>query len=459
MLLYLSSFQTYRYLLGKGLLNSDYTKQDLVQSVKDLENINNELAASNNPVAMMKRFNTWINETYSRVDELGKIAAFKSLTDLGLTPEQALNRTANGFQNFKRVGKLYDIYSKTPLLGNRFGKFQGDLMRIIKTGVQTRPLNYAAFLGTLYGMGFVASYFSDESDEDKKIRESRVGAPKIKTPFLDIPLSFKVGGNELNIARFISPFYIYSTPDEDDIYQSLLRVMPYGLDFIDKTNNPDGKWGVFVAKNVKDPLLAPLAQWFVDSDFRGMPILDPKETKWEKSRITPTERNINALRFLGRSYVPYGSFGDDFIRAMQGEPDYYGREKTAPQVALRFLGYNSQVWKDERYNNIVTGKIKKLSREFSDNGASLHSLKKDFNSGDINKSQYINRGSYLLRRNAELLSDVQKEAAKFPIRMSKLNSIELMNKQIAPENINRFLKVQSNIYEMKYRGSLKKNED
>jgi len=449
----------YRYLLGKGLLNSDYTKQDLVQSVKDLDNINNELAASGNPVAMMGKFKDWVNETYSRVDELGKIAAFKSLVDLGLTPEQALNRVANGFQNFKRVGKLYDIYSKTPLLGNRFGKFQGDLMRIIKTGVQTRPLNYAAFLGTLYGMGFVASYFSDETEEDKKIRESRVGAPKVKTPFLDIPLSFKVGGNELNIARFISPFYIYSTPDEDDIYQSLLRVMPYGLDFIDKTNNPDGKWGVFVAKNVKDPLLAPLAQWFVDSDFRGMPILDPKETKWEKSRITPTERNINALRFLGRSYVPYGSFGDDAIRAMMGETDYYGREKTTSQVALRFLGYNSQVWQDERYNNIVTGKIKKLSREFADNGAALHSLKKDFNSGDIKESQYVNRGNYLLRKNAELLSEVQKEAAKFPIRMSKLNSIEIMNKDIAPENIDRFLKFQANIYEMRYRNSLKKNED
>jgi len=86
-------------------------------------------------------------------------------------------------------------------------------------------------------------------------------------------------------------------------------------------------------------------------------------------------------------------------------------------------------------------------------------LKKDFNSGDIKESQYVNRGNYLLRKNAELLSEVQKEAAKFPIRMSKLNSIEIMNKDIAPENIDRFLKFQANIYEMRYRNSLKKNED
>jgi hypothetical protein len=49
----------YRYLMGKGLLNSDFSKQDLVQSVKDLDDINNIISQSNNPLQLITKGKRW----------------------------------------------------------------------------------------------------------------------------------------------------------------------------------------------------------------------------------------------------------------------------------------------------------------------------------------------------------------------------------------------------------------
>jgi hypothetical protein len=405
----------------------------LANAIKDLDHINDTAAKSKNPIGYLtgagKWVNEWVNKTYQKADDLAKIAAFKCLIDMGLTPEAALNRVANGFQNFKRVGKTYDIYSKTPVIGNPFGKFSGDLQRIIRSGILTRPLNYIGFIAALKGIATLSSSLSGETDEDRAIREGRTGFPKIPLPKWvggDVPLAFKIGENELNVARFISPYYIYTTPDEDDVYQSILRVLPYSIDPIGKTYNPEGRTSVFIAKNTKDPVLGPIISVLTNSDFRGLPILDPKETRWQGSTITQNEKYINAGRFLARSYVPYGSYGDDFIRAMSDEEDYYGRKKTPVQVVLRFLGYNSQVFDDSRYNKTVMSKLAKPANDFVENSRLLNIIRNQYEKEEITEDNYKKRGEELIIKNAKLLSKIKSIMDEFPERLTKEKITEVL---------------------------------
>ena len=396
---------TYRYLLDKGLLRSDLTRTDLAAA---WENMAKELDKVVEDPNMFQKLKAIPGKAYSANDDLAKLAAFKSLMDMGYKPEKAVQFIREAYQNFNRVGKFYDFASKMPAIGNMFAKWGGDLFRISKLGITRRPLNLAAGLGTLHLIAYLASVWSGESENERKIREGRPGFPKIPMPNWlggDIPLAIKIGDTELNLARFVSPLYIYSTPDQDDVYQLFQRFLPVQIPVPSYTTNPSGKGAVWMSQFLKDPIMSPIVQTALNADWKGAPILDPNETIYKQSNLSNTDKIINAVRFLARAYVPYGAYGDDFIRALTGNPDYYGRTKTPGQVALRFIGWNSQQFKEDRYfrtlmneGNMVDSRMKSLIE-------SAKSVIKARDLGQITQAQYH-------RREAELLEEFAKQVSK-----------------------------------------------
>lgn len=399
---------TYRYLLSKGVLNSDLTRADLINGRETYDQMLADAAGAKNPFKAAAKLP---GKIYKINDDLAKIAAFESLTQMGIKPEKALNRIADSFQNFKRVGKAYDVFSQVPVFGNMFGRWGGDLFRIVKSGVTRRPMQLVAFGATLQLLAYLASSLSGETDEEKKIREQRVGAPKIPMPdFLggDIPLTWKIGKDELNIARFISPLYLYSTPDQDDVYELFQKFSPVPVNLPERTSNPGGRWAAILGSNVRDPVLAPLAQLIFNSDFKGAPIIDPSESIYKQSQLTSQEKIVNAMRFLGRGYVPYGSYADDIVRAMMGQQDYYGRDRSVVQIMTRFLGYNTQQFGSERYKKVIENEFRQIQLRHDKNMAVIKDIRKAYGEGKISIETAQKRMAVRLEIETQIKKDLDK---------------------------------------------------
>lgn len=328
----------YRYLLERNILRTDFSRSDLVKNFDNLDKIYNEsVNVGGRTLNVVKKLINTPQEVYGATDDIYKIAAFKSLMGQGFQKDDAVKMVADGFQNYKNVGKVYDFASKTPLVGNAFIKFQADLTRILKNAVINRPLSTAAFLGTLKLFGDILSTASGEKPEERNIRETRAFIPKI--PILDLPLVFQTPSGELNLARYLSPYYVYTDPNQNGLFQAVAKFLPYQPQVVTRTSSPSGTVGVSVGKSVQDPLFGPLVQLLANSDFRGKPITDPEETKYTQSTLTFSEKAVNAARFLWRQYAPQTEKDvEDFIAALKGKPDYYKRFKTPQQAFLRFFG-------------------------------------------------------------------------------------------------------------------------
>ena len=416
---------TYRYLLDQGLLRSDLTRGDLAEA---WENMAKELDKVVEDPNMFQKLKDIPVKSYSANDDLAKIAAFKSLMDMGYKPEKAVQFVRESYQNFNRVGKAYDFASKVPGVGNMFARWGGDLLRITKFGITRRPINLAMGFGTIHLITYLASLWSGESDNERKIREERPGFPKIPLPSWlggDIPLAMKTGKNELNLARFISPLFIYSTPDQDDVYQLFQRFLPAQVPVPSYTTNPSGKGAVWMSQFLKDPIWAPLLQTTLNSDWKGAPILDPNETIYKQSNLSQRDKGVNAIRFLARNYVPYGSYGDDFIRALFGNPDYYGRTKTPGQVMLRFIGWNSQQFKEDRYFRTLINEGNTVDARMKATIESMKSAIKARDAGKITPEQYARRESELLEEAAKNVSRIQEHKAKLAPYLSRKSMAEL----------------------------------
>lgn len=403
--------ETYRYLLSKGLLKSDLTREDLSNSLKNYDDMIEEASKTKNPFKYLK---DKANDVYSSVDDLYKIGAFKSLVDKGIKPEDAIRQIENGFQNGNKIPKIYDFASKIPVIGNPFGRWGADLARITSNSITTRPLQTAAFLGSLSLLSYISSQMSGETDEEKKVRTSRAGAPKIPFPNWlggDIPLAYKIGKHELNVARFLTPMYTYGSFEDDDTRQALMKFSPLSIDFVDRTQNPSGKLAVFLAKNTHDPL-AKVLQLIFDADFTGKPIFDPKSTIYKESTLTTEEKTSNALRFLAREYVPFAKEGESLYDAATGQDDSFGRKRSVPQALLSMLGIKIQEFGDDQYVKAFEGSIKNKGYEFVNNAKVINDIRTQLLNDKIDKETAEKRLAPLLEKQALIVSEIKSEAEK-----------------------------------------------
>lgn len=314
------------YLMSKGILGNDITRSDFIDKLSSID----ALSESKGTRVGVGKIADKIQHFYGATDDVYKTSAFKGLLDKGYSLEEASRKVADSFQNYANVGKFYDTWAKTPVFGSAFIKFQGDLIRIIKSSAVNNPLGLIGFLGVLQGVATLSSKLSGETPEDRATREQRFAAPII--PGLNIPLTWQTPIGEINAARYISPFYANNETT------SVLKMLPFVPNIKrDKNGNVDA--GVSIAQSAQDPLLSTPVQLLVNRDFRGKNITDPNENKYSPSTLTDQEKLTNQVKFgVGNYLPPTVNSLIDIKSAYQGEPNRYGSMQTVPQAVARVGG-------------------------------------------------------------------------------------------------------------------------
>lgn len=380
--------QHYSELVENGIIDTDVLSRDL-QSVLQKGNPNALLGASQNRLRQalantkvgkfFEKFDEIATNVYKKTDDTSKMAAYLSLrNDYGYSKEEALQRVFESFQNYSTVGKMYDFAAKTPFIGNPYIKFKADLMRIIKNGLTRRPLTTMTYVA---GLRLISSMLSDASDEDedvRKARERRSFIPKIKTPAGDIPMTWQVPGvGEVNFARFLSPYYVYDKGDRNDMVNEITDWLPYQVEMASGLSpSSDNKIPI---PEFGDVLLGTYAQVAFDRDFRGKSVRDPKGNDF-LTQATGSEQIVNSMNYIGRSQIPMFKSTQDMMDAINGDLDYFGRERSVSQAILNNIikvqEFGSKQAKDQLEKEIRY-KVAKFYSYSRDIGELKSALKKE----------------------------------------------------------------------------------
>lgn len=377
------------YLMRKGIIGTDITRTDFTSKIGSID----ALAETKGMVKGLRAIPDKITSFYGGTDDMYKAGAFKALLDKGYGLEEATKLVGDAFQNYANVGKFYDAWAKTPIFGKAFIKFQGDLMRIIKNAAVNRPMHLASFLGALYGVAQLSSKLSGETPEDKNARETRFGAPTI--PGLNIPLTWQTPYGEINVARYISPFYANNAGGDNTPLGIASKVLP-GIPDFNFTKGGGLDIQKTIAKSAGDPLLGPLAQFAVNADFRGKPILDPNENKYQPSTLTPGEKTANGATWLARAYTP--PVPNSLINvgaAAMGMPDQYGATRSVPQALARAAGIKVQTYGPEQIKQQQEKDLQYQSNANKSVHKQINQVTKDQLQGKITAEQAANRINYL----------------------------------------------------------------
>lgn len=347
----------YLKLVEEGILGTDITTKDLKEAA------GGKPASEKSKVRkVLSDIDDKISEFYGSRDDIAKVAAFLAHTkDYGRSESDALKRVSEGFQNYNNVGRFYDFGSKLPIIGNPFIKFKGDLLRIMKNNFSQRPLTNIALLAALNLLADQFSKWADEDETVKEIRERRKFIPKVPLPNAlggDIPLTWQTPYGEINAARYFSPMNVYDMGDKTSTLEEISQYLPIPM---------TGAYEAPVSTPaISDPLLGPFVQvLFLDKDFRGKPILDPEKNKWRAGNATTQEKIMNGLTFIARQDIPFFAGADDMLRAYNGEPDYYQRNRDLKQAIISNFIKMEQFGKPEAKANLekeVENLLKSMDR-------------------------------------------------------------------------------------------------
>ncbi|SDM53338.1 hypothetical protein SAMN05421823_11547 [Catalinimonas alkaloidigena] len=357
----------YMELVKSGIVQSDVVTADLLPLSGHARNVLTKTQEAKNTLrSTAEKADKAIADLYQGSDDVAKLSAYIALTrDYRYKPDKAKELVYRAFQNYATVGKAYDFASKTPIVGNPYVKFVADLARILKNATTTRPLSTMMFLMLLRGVADLASELSGEAEENKKEREARKFIPKIKLPVElpyvgnEIPLLWQTKWGEVNVARFLSPYYLYDRGDAGSAVEDFTKFMPYQLQSTD-TQTPGIET---LMPEFSDVLLGPLVSLAFDKDFRGKSIRDPEGNRFRSSGATTEEQALNAVNYIARSYIPLFPSAQDMYNAYQGNPDYYGRERSLSQAILNNF-IKVQEFGDKQLQETATRDIEYLVSRF-----------------------------------------------------------------------------------------------
>lgn len=391
-----TEFQT---LLRAGILNSDTIVHDLLPIKAKMGVLPKD---QNIFMKALGKIDEKATEAYQMSDDMAKMNAYLIFREQGFTQAQAIQKVYEGFQNYATVGKMWDAASKVPFIGPAFIKFQADLLRIIKNGATKTPLTTAMYLASLNAVPQLlqmAGIADDEEDEDEEaLRTSRDFIPKVPLGFTDIPLVYKTKFGEVNLARYLSPFYMFDTGDASSSFNLVKKLLPVG--FINKQEA--GKGNETISPALADPLAGTLYEAiFGDTDFRGKSIKDPESTRYRASGATEGEQLINKATYIGRSWIPQGANIHDFYLSQKYGEDFYGRTRNTAQSLLNMV-VKVQDWKDGDYKKTAIKKvdvglsqIKSLGDErkniMANFGQKIQNANQDYYEKRITKEQYDRR--------------------------------------------------------------------
>lgn len=407
----------YQYLLSKGLLKNSMTREDYVEALNKFESEIDNVVASKNPLRSMtsaiKSGAKWASDMYEIADDNAKMAAWRTLVEMGVSSEDAISRVSKGFQNYTRLPKAFDLAARTPGLASPFSRFKADLARIVINNASRRPLTTFGYLYMLNSVANMMSAYSGESEDERKVRESRKGTPKI--PFADIPLTWKIGGAELNIARYLAPYYTFETYDGSDFNAAMNKVLPYDYTQVpEDSKHPDGPWASWFGVINKDPITQVLnLAW--DADFQGRPISDPYATNYKEGTASSKTKAYNTARYLTSAYLPFGRQGLDLYDAilMQSNPalkEQYtkqGRQILTPgQAFARTFGVKLQQITDQKYKQMLESQVNKLAYDFEKESQKLNTIRKNLQENKISEDEAMSAMNETLENLLEMTNKI-----------------------------------------------------
>jgi len=313
-----SNDPVYLEAVRRGLFGNNITNKELTARIFD----------ASGDVNIAKKAAQYLKTSYSQADDKAKLAAFSVWVKRGFSPDEAFTKTQRAFQDYRAVGFFYDMASKTPLIGNAFVKFAGDSLRILKNDALDHPLRTISTV-SLWSL-FVAgmSKLSGESEDNRKTRETRFGAPKI--PFTDISLEVQTPWGAVNTARFM-PFYELTNVQGAS---GITKFAPI-------QQNP------FKPEGWNDPIAGQVLQFIFNKDFRGKEITDPTNTiVYENGTyivkkytdLSQEDKLLNQARAAAVQNLPVGREADSILSALFGGEDIYGKKRDVLQSLLRAGG-------------------------------------------------------------------------------------------------------------------------
>jgi hypothetical protein len=326
---------------------------------------------TNKKTGFLSQADELATKAYIGADNLAKIAAYLNFRDQGMSHAASVRRAYDAFQNYSTVGKTWDVASKIPVVGPSFAKFQADLQRILINGATTTPLTLIGTLMLIKAGGMLASALSGETKEEQQIRENRKGVAKI--PIVNIPLSFKVGKSELNVARYLSPLYNYNYSDSEMQLDDISKYLPIQFQ---KVNRP------ILGEKTYLPAFADATWGWIgsvvfDRDFRGMSIRNPTATEFSNPNHPMDNRILNVMNYIGRTQVPFYKGAQDMYDGISGNLDYYGRKRDWKQAILNNIIKIQEFDKPQIKNNIERN-IEYLTNRFTALSARMGDANKEF---------------------------------------------------------------------------------
>ena len=196
---------------------------------------------------------------------------------------------------------------------------------------------------------------------------------------MSVPLSFKFGKSEVNMARYLAPLYIYKYEDSDSDLAELSKFMPFQVQKVDRPAlNETGYVPAF-----SDPTYGFLASIIADRDFRGISIQNPKASKYHNPNPTTDERIMNVMNYVGRTQVPFYRSAQDLYDGITGNLDYYGRKRDWKQSILNNIVKIQEFDKPElksyveRNIDYLTNRFVSLSARMGDSNAAFFKALKE----------------------------------------------------------------------------------
>lgn len=360
------SHTAYRFLLKNGALDGDFSKNELRARAKNV--------AFGKDDNILKKGYKYAVDSYGGEDVKSKVAYASVLMRRGYSAPEILTQVRDNFQDYSRVGKVFDFASKMPVGGLPFSKWKSEGARLFKNSLVNRPIRALTLMLGFQAMKTMMSEASGESLEDRQTREERAGATTM--PFSDL-LRVLPG-----VAEAV-PEYGISTeimvPDDAADFFGVDRgtVINIGRLWGQSLANEDPKSRTGIGKLVdslspvavpKDSgskaavdffgsgmLLGPAVQMLADTNFMGRSIKDPEVSKYQPdSFISPTQQWLNRGEYALRQYTPpIVSDALDMKRVLNGEQTYYGSKRTPKQQVMRALtGLKSEIFDSGRVDQM-----------------------------------------------------------------------------------------------------------
>lgn len=417
----------YEELLSAGLIGTDIVTSDLMPNSENAQSILLEAQAKKNAGVVnkalkpLKAVDDRLMKMYAGNDDMAKINAYLIFLEQGYSEKESQKKVYDAFQNYATVGKFWDVAAKTPIFGNPFVKFPADLMRLTTNAVAKKPLSTSLYLAGMMLLPELLKQLGVSEDEDEleeELRTNRPFVPKMDIGVMNVPLVYRTKYGEINIARYITPFFFFDNGENSFLNPMIDKFVPFKMmsaDGISKNNSIALPFG-------QDPAAGTLWNIMMDRDFRGKSIQDPEGTWYRASGITDGQRWQNKATHALRTWIPNGALmHDTYLNAKYGE-DFYERTRTTSQALVNFA-IKIQAFEDEDYKKIAEKQVMSLVRTLENDamieknayktmGADAAEAQRKFGKGDISQSDYknqIDRGTSELNKKLESIAIRRKE--------------------------------------------------